>query len=447
MNQYYSCKPACNESRRMSLNPIKSFIRQEWLSTLISICSFTPFLSAQNITQATNPQSVGFSSERLQRISDNMNDWVKKGWMNGAAGLIIRDGKIVFYSAAGYKDVDSKELLRKDDIFRIASQTKAITSVAAMMLYEEGKFLLNDPVSKYIPSYAHEQVLDKFNANDSSYTTVPAKRDVTIRDLLTHTSGIGYAQIGSKEMSAIYGKSHLTAGFYVTDESLADAMTRLGTLPLQHQPGEKWTYGLNIDLLGRLVEIWSGMSLDAFFRTGIFEPLGMKDTYFNLPADKAGRLVNMYIEGAGHYAKQSKAFNVDIDYPLKPKTYFSGGGGLSSTILDYAIFLQMLLNDGVYNGKRLLSSSTVNAMIMNQIGDLDLEGNKFGLGFMITTEKGSSMFPNQVGTFGWGGAYSTVYWADPKEKMVTLFYRQMWGAHGTELDNKFRVLAYQALND
>jgi CubicO group peptidase (beta-lactamase class C family) len=309
------------------------------------------------------------------------------------------------------------------------------------------EILLDDPVSKYIPSYAHEQVLDKFNANDSSYTTVPARKDITIRDLLTHTSGIGYAQIGSKEMSAIYAKSHLTAGFYVTDESLADAMTRLGNLPLQHQPGEHWTYGLNVDLLGRLVEIWSGMSLDAFFRTRIFVPLGMKDTYFNMPAEKANRLVNMYIEEAGHYNKQSKAFNVDINYPLKPKTYFSGGGGLSSTILDYAIFLQMLLNDGVYNGKRFLSSSTVRMMTMNQIGDLDLEGNKFGLGFMITTEKGSSMYPNQVGTYGWGGAFSTVYWVDPKEKMVTLLYRQMWGSHGSELDNKFRVLAYQALND
>ena len=223
-------------------------------------------------------------------------------------------------------------------------------------------------------------------------------------------------------------------------------MTRLGSLPLIHQPGEKWTYGLNIDLLGCLVEIWSGMTLEEFFYKRIFEPLGMKDTYFNLPAEKAGRLVNHYIEAGGHYTKQAKVFGVDSDYPLKHKNYFSGGGGLSSTAYDYALFLQMLLNNGEYNGKRLLSRNTVRMMTMNQIGDLNLDEDKFGLGFRITTEKGSAMFPTQAGTFGWGGAFSTVYWADPKEKMIVIFYRQLWGRYG-ELDNKFRVLAYQALND
>ena len=416
---------------------------------LIIAALFVQLVFAQKIINVESVESVGFSPERLKRIDDAMNDWVKQGWMNGAVGMIIRDGKIVYYKAAGYNDIDAKIPLPKDDIFRIASQTKAITSVAVMMLYEEGKFLLDDPVSKYIPSFTHEQVLDKFNETDSSYTTVPAKRDVTIRDLLTHTSGIDYAQIGSKEAKAIYAKNNITAGLDVHNDKLSDAMNRLGSLPLLHQPGEKWTYGLNIDLLGDLIEIWSGMTLDEFFHKRIFEPLGMNDSYFNVPKEKENRLVNLYQEDSlGHLIKQSgEALGVDVNYPLRTKTYFSGGGGLSSTIYDYAIFLQMLLNGGEYNGKRLLSRNTVRIMTINQIGDIDFGNNKFGLGFAIVTEKSSGESPSQAGTFSWGGAFSTSYWVDPKEKMIVQFYRQLWGTTHGDLAEKFKVLAYSALND
>jgi CubicO group peptidase (beta-lactamase class C family) len=406
---------------------------------------------AQKISTTSLPESVGFSAERLKRIDANMKSWVEKGWMNGAAALIIRNGKIVFYTSVGSNDLTTKAPLAKDGIFRIASQTKAITSVAVMMLYEEGKFLLDEPVSNYIPSFAKATVLDKFNENDSSYTTVPAKRDVTIRDLLTHTSGIGYAQIGSKEANAIYAKAKITAGLNVLDDKLSDAMTRLGSLPLMHNPGEKWTYGLNTDLLGRLVEIWSGMSLDEFFRKRIFIPLGMNDTYFNVPPEKAGRLVNFFQEDSlGHLNKQVDVLGSKekfMDYPLRKKAYFSGGGGLSSTIYDYAVFLQMLLNGGTYNGQQLLSRNSVRMMTMNQIGDLSLgDSEKFGLGFAIATETTSALFPMQVGSYSWGGAFSTTYWVDPKEKVVGLLYRQMWGSHG-EIDNLFRVLVYQAISD
>lgn len=253
-------------------------------------------ITAQKISPAVKPETVGFSAERLKRIDANLNDWVSKGWMNGAVGLIIRDGKIVYYQSAGYNDPETKSAMQKDGIFRIASQTKAITCAAIMMLYEEGKFLLDEPVSKYIPAFANETVLDKFNETDSTYSTVPAKRQITIRDLLTHTSGLGYAQIGSKEANAIYAKHNITAGLDVHNDRLPDAMKRLGRLPLMHQPGEKWTYGLNMDLLGYLVEICSGMTLDSFFLQRIFEPLGMKDTYFNVPEEKANQLVNLYSE-------------------------------------------------------------------------------------------------------------------------------------------------------
>jgi CubicO group peptidase (beta-lactamase class C family) len=397
------------------------------------------------------PETAGFSTERLKRIDNAMNEWVKNGWMNGGEALIIRNGKIVYYKAAGYNDLETKSPLQKDAIFRIASQTKAIVSVAVMMLFEEGKLLINDPVSKYIPSFKKQTVLDKFNAADTTYTTVPATRDITVKDLLTHTSGLGYAQIGSKEANAIYAKNNITAGLGVTDRSLLEAMTQLGTLPLMHQPGQKWTYGLNNDLLGCLVEVISGMSLYDFFKAKIFEPLGMKDTYFQLPPEKTGRLVNLYTEDSTGRLVKSDGNMLNgptaANYPLLKSTYYSGGAGLSSPIYDYAIFLQMLLNGGEYNGKRILSRNTVRMMTMNQIGDLVFRGDdKFGLGFQIISEKNGNV-PAQAGTFSWGGAFSTSYWVDPKEKMVMLFYRQLQRSTHGDVVEKFRALTYAALND
>ena len=224
-----------------------------------------------------------------------MSDWVKKKWVNGSVALIARKGKIVFYKAYGYNDPDTKDAARQERDFSIASQTKAITTVAAMMLWEEGKFSLDDPVSKFIPSFANEKVLNTFNPKDTTYTTVPAKRPVTIRDLLTHTSGtwIPGNRVLQQE-NAIYAKNNITGGVGVTDQKLSDAMNRLGSLPLFFQPGEKWMYGLNTDVLGYLVEIWSGMTLEDFFTKRIFQPLGMKDTYFNLPQEKGSRLVNFF---------------------------------------------------------------------------------------------------------------------------------------------------------
>ncbi|MBL7862828.1 MAG: beta-lactamase family protein [Cyclobacteriaceae bacterium] len=394
------------------------------------------------------PEAAGFSSVRLARLDSTLNNWVKQGWINGAAGFIAREGKIVYHKAVGFNNLETKEALREDGIFRIASQTKAITSVAVMMLWEEGKFLLDEPVSKYIPAFENARVLDKFNSKDTTYTTLPAKRAITIRDLLTHTSGIDYATIGSPEATAIYAKNNVTGGLDVHDHKLSEAMNRLGRLPLLHHPGEKWTYGLNTDLLGYLVEIWSGMSLDEFFAQRIFQPLGMQDTYFNVPEEKASRLVNFYQEDSTGLKIQDKAFGeLEMIYPVKKKEYFSGGGGLSSTIYDYALFLQMLLNGGELNGTRLLAPNTVRMMTMNQIGDLSLGENKFGLGFLVVTEEGSSKFPHNVGTYSWGGAFATTYWVDPKEKMVVLLYRQMWGEHGADVDQTFKVQVYQALNN
>lgn len=401
------------------------------------------------------PESGGFSAARLARLDSGMSDWVKEKWVNGSVAFVARKGKIVFYKAYGYNDLVTKTPLAKNGIFRIASQTKAVTTVAAMMLWEEGKFSLDDPVSKYIPSFAHEKVLATFDWKDTSYTTVPARRPVTIRDLFTHTSGIGYPAIGTPEANAIYAKAQVTGGVGIKGQTLADAMDRLGSLPLLFQPGDKWMYGLGHDVLGYLIQVWSGMTLEDFFAKRIFQPLGMNDTYFNVPAAKASRVVNFFLEDSTGIHKQDNVFGgaLDMNYPVEKKDYFSGGGGLSSTISDYAILLQMLLNNGEYNGVRLLARNTVRMMTMNQIGDLtvnvgeNIGENKWGLGFSIVSEKGSRLGPSQAGAYGWGGVFSTAYWVDPKEDMIVLIYRQIWGPHVAETGKQFGPLVYQAIND
>jgi CubicO group peptidase (beta-lactamase class C family) len=404
------------------------------------------------LTMAATPEAGGFSSKRLARIDTILKEYVDKGRMNGAVAMIVHEGKIVYYKNFGYNDLDTKTPLQKDGIFRIASQTKAITSVAVMMLHEEGKFMLDDPISAFIPEFKNPKVIDKYNKADTTYTTVPAKREITIRDLLTHTSGLGYAQIGSSEAKAIYYKAGIVGGIGIPEFLLADKMKILGSLPLFHQPGEKFTYGLNTDVLGYLVEVVSGMSLKDFLHKRIFEPLGMKDTWFYLPANKQNRLVMLYTEDSSTKKpvkmpeKLSLYGDMYRDYPKKNGTYYSGGAGLSSTIYDYAIFLQMLLNGGEYNGKRLLSHNSVRMMTMNQIGDISRGPNKFGLGFGITTEKGSAQLPTQEGTFEWGGMFATTYWVDPKEKLIGLVYRNIWPTSWGSLGNLYKVMVYQAMN-
>jgi CubicO group peptidase (beta-lactamase class C family) len=391
------------------------------------------------------PESVNISSERLSRIDNMLQQSIDSGWIAGAVGFIARDGKIIYNRSFGFSDLENKTLVETTDIFRIASQTKAIVSIAVMMLFEEGKLLLDDPISKYIPEFAHPVVLDKYNERDTTYTTIPAKREITVRDLLTHTSGIDYAGIGSPTMNAIYTKAGITGGFGGDKVLIGDDIKLLGKQPLVHQPGERWTYGLNVDVLGYLVEVVSGENLDQYLKKHIFEPLGMSDTYFYLPSEKQSRLVKVNGENGENIVTSvpQEFFN----YPLLKGTYFSGGAGLSSTTKDYATFLQMLLNNGEYNGKRLLSRRTVEITTSNQIGDLDLGVDKFGLGFEITTERGQTKLGVSEGSFAWGGYFGTTYWADPKEKLVCLLFMQQSPLSHGEIQNKFRALVYQALDD
>jgi CubicO group peptidase (beta-lactamase class C family) len=416
---------------------------------LVSAILIGSNLFAQKLAVAV-PETQKFSQHHLYRIDHMIKEYIDAGKVNGAAALIARNGKIVYYRSFGFDDREARKPMKRNAIFRIASQTKAITSVAVMMLYEEGKFLLDDPVSRYIHSFKNPQVLDKFDANDSSYTTIPAKREITIRDLLTHTSGLGYAQIGSPEFTAIYAKNNIRSFYGSGSKSLAEDMQKLGALPLAHHPGERYTYGLNTDVLGYLVEVVSGMTLDQFFRKRIFEPLGMNDTYFYLPADKQSRLITTYYsDSAGNLKKMPAAFYdngpININYPKTKGSYYSGGAGLSSTLVDYAIFLQMLLNGGIYDGKRILSPHTVRMMITNQIGDIEYGDDRFGLAFNIVTERGSAQSPAPAGTYDWGGIYSTKYWVDPKNKLIMLFYKQVWHDPAGESAEKFKVMTYGAL--
>lgn len=405
-------------------------------------------LTTGNVLDEASPERVGMSTARLQRMDAVINDYIAKGRQAGVGVLVARNGRIVYHKAYGQDDMQAKTPLKRDAIFRIASQTKAIASIGLMLLFEEGKFLLDDPISNYIPAFKSPKVLEKYTEKDTTYTTVPARREITVRQLLTHTSGISYPTIGTKEAVAIYAKNRIPSGIGTPNGTLEDAMNRLAALPLMHQPGEKWTYGLSTDVVGRLIEVLSGQSLDQFLRTRLFEPLGMNDTYFYLPASKHARLTRVYTEDSTKAIRRLPSQGgISEDYPKQAGTYYSGGAGLSSTMYDYAIFLQMMLNGGEYGGKRLLSPTTVRLITTNQIGDLNQGINKFGLGFAITSERSAARLPVSQGSFDWGGFFGTTYWVDPKEGIVALLYTQKVPNSYGDLTDKFKVLVYQAITN
>jgi CubicO group peptidase (beta-lactamase class C family) len=402
--------------------------------------------SAQLIDKSKSSHpSVDYT--RLARIDTVVNDYIRHDWVKGVVTLIVKDNQLVQYKGYGYADADTKKPMPHDALFRIMSQTKAITSIGIMILYEQGKLLPDQPVSDFIPEFKNQVVLDKYNAADTTYTTVPAKRDITFRDLLTHSSGIDYPDIGSGTMKAIYEKARVPSGLGYFDASLLTEMKKLAKLPLAFQPGEKYQYGLNTDLLGCLIEVISGETLEVFFQKNIFEPLGMKDTYFNVPPSKAARLATVYTEDSLHHIiPWSHTFrHIDPDYPRMNKHYFSGGAGLSSTAYDYAIFLQMLLNGGIYNGKRILAPRTVEMITSNQLDFHYNDVDDFGLGFALVTDKSARLGPRNKGTFSWGGYYGTTYWVDPKEKLVCLIMTQQTPNIHADLINKLTAIIYASL--
>lgn len=420
---------------------------------------FAVFLAAQTtsvrksppLDMAAKPEDVGMSAERLERITTMLESSIAKQEIPGAVALVARNGKIVYWKAFGMADNAAGRPLKKDDIFRIASQTKAITSVAAMMLWEQGKFQLDDPVSKYIPAFKNPQVLKDFRYADTTWTTEPAKSEVTVRQLLNHTSGIGYGVIdGDERFKMMYHKAGVTDLFTTENIAIKESVERLAKLPLHHQPGEKYTYGEGLDVLGYLIEIWSGEPFDVYLKNHVFGPLKMNDTYFYLPDTHTNRLVSVQQPVNGKWERYPVTF-YDPAYPVKgAKRFFSGGAGLSSTVKDYATFLQMLLNGGELNGQRLLSRTTVSAMLENQTGDLFGWGGKngyFSLAFSVVGEGGATGGTGSEGTFGWGGYFNTSYFADPKEKIIGLVFKQTQNLTSDETSGLFRQLVFQSIDD
>jgi CubicO group peptidase (beta-lactamase class C family) len=393
------------------------------------------------------PEELGFSTERLQRLTNVFQAYATDKKMAGSVVLVMRHGKVAYFNSFGKRDIESNAAMTNDAIFRIASQTKALVSVGIMILQEEGKLLITDPVGNYIPEFSETTVAQP--REGGGYDVIKAKRKITLRDLLTHTAGIGYGY----GLAADKWKEAGIQGWYFADrnEPIAATIARMGKLPMDEQPGEKYVYGYNTDILGVVIEKVSGKSLDEFITTRILTPLGMKDTHFYLPQNKTGRLATVYAANADKPLERSPdagTMTSQGQYVNGPRKSFSGGAGLLSTAADYAKFLQMMLNKGTLNGVRILAPSTVELMTVSHLGKVDYSwsaGMGFGLGFSVSENLGDRGVPGSVGEFGWGGAYGSTYWVDPKEDMVVVYFKQLIPTNGLDDQNKLRTLIYQAI--
>ncbi|HEX5074896.1 MAG TPA: serine hydrolase domain-containing protein [Gemmatimonadaceae bacterium] len=411
--------------------------------SLIILAVVPALLHAQPARRPASREDPAFSVERLRRVDEYLQREVDSSRIAGAVGLVLRDGKVVYERAVGWADKESGRRMPTDAMFRIASQTKALTSIAVMMLFEEGKLALGDPVSRFIPAYARTTVM-------VNGEVVPAKRRITIRDLLTHTAGISYGTDSAVAM--LYQEKGLGPaagwGWYTADkdEPVCSTMERLASLPFVRQPGEAWVYGYNTDILGCVVEKASGVSLDEFIRTRITGPLRMHDTYFFVPPVQRDRLVAVYAsDSANRIARAPNGAKGQGHYVEGPRRNFSGGAGLVSTARDYARLLQMLLNGGELDGVRILSPQTVALMTTNQSGTLySADGQGFGLGFSILERLGADNSLYSVGSFGWGGAYGSQYRVDPKQGIVVVFMLNQL-PNRSDAGEKFPTLVYQAL--
>jgi CubicO group peptidase (beta-lactamase class C family) len=403
------------------------------------------------------PEEVGLAGSRLAHIRTVMNRHVAEKQIPGAAGLIARRGKIAYQEAFGMADVEAGKPMRLDTIHRIYSMSKPITSVAVMMLYEEGKFQLNDPVAKYLPEFAKMQVaVDEKDPQTGKPTlkTAPAKRPVTVRDLLRHTAGLTYGFFSDTLVDQEYRKARV-----LSDLNLAEFVTNLSKIPLLYEPGARWHYSVSVDVLGRLVEVLSGKPFDQFLQERIFTPLDMRDTGFYVQADKKDRFAKLYsptkdgkIQPAVICATRQECvekFPNAVPSYLEPPTLLSGGGGLVSTAYDYLRFCQMLLNKGQYDGKRLLSRKTVQLMSSDNLGTIPGmgPGGGFGLGFAVSKAPGEAGMMGSPGEYNWGGAAGTRFWIDPQEELIGIFMIQILPHTGLEYGSEFRVLAYQAIAD
>lgn len=415
------------------------------------------------------PEEVGLSSARLDKVSGLMRNHIEEKKMAGAVVLIARHGKIAYLESFGQADIGKP--MRRDTVFRITSMTKPLVSLAVLQLYEDGKLLLSDPVAKYIPEFAHPKVLERLpEGSNPAFHLVSTKREMTIRDLLTHTAGLpysfaleGFPQAPlSRQMRALYQEAGISTGLYETEGSVGDMVRRLARQPLSHQPGEKFEYGLAADVQGYLVEVVSGMRLDEYMRQRIFKPLRMNDTHFFMPESERGRLSALWrTDGQGKLVRLADGLHREGDFLYSPgfhtggpKTYLSGGVGVTSTAADYFRFCQMLLNKGELDGVRVLSRKTVELMTAtNQIGELAATpwydaGWKFGLGVAIQADRTHAVDGGDIGTFEWAGIFSTRFSVNPREKKITLFLSQTHPFnHHQEVWNKLLALSSASIAD
>jgi CubicO group peptidase (beta-lactamase class C family) len=428
-----------------------SSLRSVWLLTLLLSFSLPtlaqPSSAYVSVFQQADPEELGFNSDRLQRLSMLLQEYSDQQRISGAVAMVLREGQIAFFDAAGYRDVESGDPMTHNAIFRIASQTKAIVSVGIMMLQEQGELLISDPLGRYLPEYMETTVAEPLP--DGGYKIVPADRPITIRDLLMHTSGIDY---GFGTASDRWQEADLQGWYFAhRDEPVRETVRRMATLPMQAHPGERYVYGYSTDILGALIEVVSGTSLDRFLKQHIFDPLGMTDTHFYLPDDKTDRLAVVYSATSDRGIDRAPDPGGNIGqghYVNGPKVSFSGGAGLLSTAEDYAIFLQMLLNGGEFSGERILSPTSVELMTVNHLDGVDFRaGAGFGLGFEVVSDIGIRGVPGAAGDFGWGGAYHSTYWVSPQDEMVVVFFTQLIPSTGSDLHGKLRALIYQALID
>jgi CubicO group peptidase (beta-lactamase class C family) len=404
-----------------------------------------------------SPEAAGLAPARLERIDSLIRDAVERRQIAGGVALLARHGKLGYLKAIGRQDIEANKPMAADTLFRIASMTKPVTSVAVMMLVEDGKVRLNDPVSKFIPEFKEMKVLVP-GAAGAGNTLVPAQREITIHDLLTHTAGLTYRLWGQKPWCDLYREGGVSDGIVHREGTAGDNVRRLAKQPLMFQPGTAWGYGLSTDVLGCVVEAASGQNLATFFRERLFKPLKMEDTYFFVPPAKQGRLAALYMPGEGGKLVRVGDKPVTMGelvfsatYPLeKDGKYYSGGAGLVSTVGDYACFLQMLLGGGELDGARILKAETVKQMTSNQLGKLkvyiDDHGDCFGYGFGVVTPAGKGDVWS-VGTFSWGGIFHTYFWVDPQKQLVGILMTQVYPYDKLSLRGEFRKRAYESLAD
>jgi CubicO group peptidase (beta-lactamase class C family) len=419
----------------------RSFLLPFFLLCIVTISSSQELPSAK-------PETLGFSPERLTRLDEKFNAYVLENKMAGSVILISRKGKVGYYKAFGFRDKESNSKMDKGSIFRIASQTKAIVSTGIMVLQEQGKLLIEDPISKFIPEFKETTVA--VPNGDGGYRIEQARREMTIRDLLTHTAGVGYGD----GVAAEEWKKQNIQGWYFAhrNEPVAETIKRMAKLPMDAQPGERWVYGYATDILGVVIERASGMPLDQFLKKSIFDPLGMTDTHFFLPKEKAARLTTVYTPKEGEPLRPAPVtgtMDSQGEYVDGPRKCLSGGAGLLSTAKDYFLFLQMMANGGELNGKRILSPRTVKLMTVNHLDESITFGRGlgFGLGFEVMLDQGQKGTYGSVGEFRWGGAYGSTYWVDPAEEMIVVYFTQLRPESIVNDQNQLRVLIYQAIVD